>query len=530
MVAPSSRARAMKRADKIHLERMTPENQGFCHWAVITYTLPVITPSFTEFREKLKRGNLIPVWDEIPQVDGSPVSVFAAIDRSDHSFLFESADGTDKWARHSFLGSGSNRIFRARGRRVEIIENGEARTETGEPFELLRKFLDGYRFVADPGIAPFPGGAVGYMNYDAVRQIENLPSGKPGLPGVWDLHFAVTFSVLIFDNTNKSVKTVVCAHCPDPGRAREVYDSAVEEIGRLKSAVAAPPPPESAPPKRGGTDEPSSNFERADFERAVATVKEYIRAGDIIQAVISQRWQTPLDVEPLALYRALRELNPSPYMFLLKTGGQTLVGASPEVMVRKTGSVVESRPIAGTRPRGADKEEDDALARQLLEDEKERAEHIMLVDLARNDLGRVARPGTVKVDSFMKVERYSHVMHIVSNVKGEIASGRDMIDVVKAAFPAGTLSGAPKVRAMEIIDEIEPGARGPYGGAVGYMSFSGDMDTCIAIRTFLIKDGSIYFQAGAGIVADSDPAKEYEETVNKARALTKALEKARGVK
>ena len=490
----------------------------------------MIRPSFTEFRKKLERGNLIPVWDEIPQVDDTPVSVFARIDGAEHSFLFESADGADKWARHSFLGSGANCVFRSKGRRVEIIENGYVRTETGEPFEILRKLLGGYRFVADPGLPRFSGGAVGYMNYDAVRLVENLKSDKPGLPGVWDIHFAVTFSVLIFDNVAGSVKTVVCAHCPDPGRAREVYDSAAEEIERLKNAVAAPPPPETVPPKGGKTVEPLSNFERADFENAVARVKEYIRAGDIIQAVISQRWQTPLDVEPLALYRALRELNPSPYMFLLKTGGQALVGASPEVMVRKTGSVVESRPIAGTRPRGTDTEADENLARQLLADEKERAEHIMLVDLARNDLARVAKPGTVKVDSFMKVERYSHVMHIVSNVRGEIAPGRDMIDVVKAAFPAGTLSGAPKVRAMEIIDEIEPEKRGPYGGAVGYMSFSGDMDTCIAIRTFLIKDGSIYFQAGAGIVADSDPAKEYEETVNKARALVKALEKARGVK
>ena len=488
----------------------------------------VIRPSFTEFRKKLEYGNLIPVWDEIPQVDDTPVSVFAKIDGSEHSFLFESADGTDKWARHSFLGSGSNCVFRAKGRSIEIIENGSARSETGDPFELLRELLGGYKFVADPELAPFSGGAVGYMNYDAVRLIEDLPTDKPDLLGVWDLHFAVTFSVLIFDNRNRNVKTVVCAHCPDPGRAREVYDSAVEEIERLKSAVAAPPPAHTAPPQSGSATEPSSNFERADFESAVAGVKEYIRAGDIIQAVISQRWQTPLDVEPLALYGALRELNPSPYMFLLKTGGQTLVGASPEVMVRKTGPVVESRPIAGTRPRGADAEADEELARQLLADEKERAEHIMLVDLARNDLGKVAKPGTVKVDSFMKVERYSHVMHIVSNIRGDIAPGRDMIDVVKAAFPAGTLSGAPKVRAMEIIDEIEPSTRGPYGGAVGYMSFSGDMDTCIAIRTFLVKDGSIYFQAGAGIVADSDPAKEYDETVNKARALIKALEKARG--
>lgn len=487
----------------------------------------MIHPSLKEFKRKLKSGNLIPVWDEITDVDGTPVSAFSKIE-AEHSFLFESVEGGEKWARYSFLGSGSNCIFRAKGREVEIVENGSARTETGDPFEILRGLLSRYKFVPDAALPPFCGGAVGYMNYDAVRLVENLPTDKPDLLGVWDLHFAVTFSVLVFDNVNSSVKTVVCAYCPNGADAEKVYSETVKEIERLKSAVEGPEPARTDETRDAAAGEPESNFSRADFESAVGRVKEYIRAGDIIQAVISQRWRTPLDVEPLSLYRGLRELNPSPYMFLLRSGGQTLVGASPEVMARKTGAVVESRPIAGTRPRGKTESEDVALGEELLADEKERAEHIMLVDLARNDLGRVSKPGTVKVDSFMQVERYSHVMHIVSNVKGEIDNGADSIDVLKATFPAGTLSGAPKIRAMEIIDEIEPSTRGPYGGAVGYVSFSGDMDTCIAIRTFLVKDGSIHFQAGAGIVADSDPAREYDETVNKAKGLLKALERARG--
>lgn len=489
----------------------------------------MIRPSFRDFREKLKSGNLVPVWDETVADSNTPVSAFAKIDDSEHSFLFESVEGENKWARYSFLGSGSDCIFRAKGRKIEIVENGSVRRKTANPFECLAKLLARYRFVEDPELPRFAGGAVGYMNYDAVRFIENLPEKAPDALGVWDFYFMITRSVLIFDSLKNDVKTVVCAYCPDEAMARRVYDDAVAKIGRLKSAIASPLAKgvsnRSGRSAKGGKI--VSNFERGDFEEAVEKVKEYIKDGDIIQAVISQRWHTELDVPPLALYRALRKLNPSPYMFFLKTDGQTLVGSSPEVMVRKTANTVESRPIAGTRPRGKDEKQDRDFERELLSDEKERAEHIMLVDLARNDLGRIAKPGSVKVTSFMKVERYSHVMHIVSNVRCKIREDADMIDVIKAAFPAGTLSGAPKVRAMEIIEETEPSRRGPYGGAVGYLGFSGDMDTCITIRTFLVGDGKIHIQAGAGIVADSDPAREYEETVNKAKGLLTALEKAR---
>ncbi len=491
----------------------------------------MIRPSFEEFRKKLKSGNLIPVWDEIAAPDDTPVSAFEKIDDPPYSFLFESVEGGDKWARYSFLGCGSDCVFRARGKNIETEENGGVSHKTGDPFEHLRKLLGRYKFVEDPELPRFAGGAVGYMSYDAVRFIENLPQNSPNVLGVWDFHFIIAGNVLIFDNVEKDVRTVVCAYCPDEAEAESVYRSAVREVERLKGLICSPRPrePNPNPGRRPASGGLVSNFERRDFEQSVEKVKEYIKSGDIIQAVISQRWSTELDVEPFGLYKALRVLNPSPYMFFLKTGDQTLVGSSPEVMVRVEGSSVESRPIAGTKPRGADEKRDGELEKELLADEKERAEHIMLVDLARNDLGRIARHGTVKVDSFMTVERYSHVMHIVSNVKAEMAEGADVIDVVKATFPAGTLSGAPKVRAMEIIEEIEPETRGPYGGAVGYVSFSGDMDTCITIRTFLIKDGRVYVQAGAGIVADSDPAREYEETVNKAKALLKALEKAREI-
>lgn len=488
----------------------------------------MVRPSFNQFREKLKSGNLVPVWDEIHSDDDTPVSAFSKIDDSEHSFLFESVEGGDKWARYSFLGSGSNCVFRAKGRNIEIVENGVTNKSGGDPFDALRELLGRYKFVADPELPPFAGGAVGYMSYDAVRFVENLPDDNPDPLGVWDFHFMITRSVLIFDNVKNDVKTVVCAYCPDEAKAEEVYNSALVEIERLKRALTAPAPGAAEIVSAGG-GEVVSNFERGDFEDSVRKVKEYIRAGDIIQAVISQRWSADLNTEPFSLYKALRVLNPSPYMFFLKMPDQTLVGSSPEVMARVEGTAVESRPIAGTRPRGANEGEDLALEKELLADEKERAEHIMLVDLARNDLGRIAKPGSVRVDSFMKVERYSHVMHIVSNVKGEMNEGVDAVDVVKAAFPCGTLSGAPKVRAMEIIEEIEPDRRGPYGGAVGYMSFSGDMDTCITIRTFLVKDGKVYVQAGAGIVADSDPAREFEETVNKAKGLLKALEAARGM-
>jgi anthranilate synthase component 1 len=360
-----------------------------------------------------------------------------------------------------------------------------------------------------------------------VRFFEKLPEiGRDDL-GLWDSLFMITDSVLVFDNISHKIKIISNAFVSDNQSAKKTYNEAVGKIEGIIEKLRSPVSPYKAGERKlksKSHHEFKSNFEPKEFMEAVKRTKEYIQAGDIIQAVISQRWKIKLDISPFDLYRALRILNPSPYMFYLKMGEDFLVGSSPEVMVRVEGDRLESRPIAGTRPRGSDEKEDVLLQEELLSDPKERAEHIMLVDLARNDLGRVAKVGTVKVNELMTVEKYSHVMHIVSNVIALLDSGKDALDVLKATFPAGTLSGAPKVRAMEIIEEMEPSRRGAYGGAVGYCSFSGNMDTCITIRTFVIKGDEIFIQAGAGIVADSDPEREYHETVNKVKALVKAVE------
>ncbi len=363
-----------------------------------------------------------------------------------------------------------------------------------------------------------------------MRFFEDLPEHKKDELGLWDSLFMITDLVLVFYNINHKIKIICNAFVPDKGKAEDAYNAALEKIDTIIGRLRKPSGDYYEKNGKTGGDaatELVSNFRPEDYREAVKKTKEYINAGDIIQAVISQRWKTKLEVDEFDLYRALRVLNPSPYMFYLKTDSETLVGSSPEVMVRAEDGRVESRPIAGTRPRGRNEKEDSELEDELLADPKERAEHIMLVDLARNDLGSIAEIGTVKVDELMIVERYSHVMHIVSNVIANLRRDKDAFDVVRATFPAGTLSGAPKVRAMEIIEEVEPSRRGAYGGAVGYFSFSGNMDTCITIRTFVIKDGEIYVQAGAGIVADSDPEKEYQETVNKVRALVRAIEVAK---
>lgn len=491
----------------------------------------MIFPSFEEFKKKLSEGNLVPVWKEILADFDTPVSAFKKIETGDFSFLLESVEGGEKWGRFSFLGTEPSVIFRSKGSKIEITENGETTEIEGDPIEELRKLHARYKPVNEPGLPRFHGGAVGYFCYDIVRFVEDLPEiGKDEL-GLWDSLFIITDTVLVFDNVNHKIKIIYNAYVEDASESETCYKKAVERIDEITERLRKPLSSggTNGSSKKGSDEQVElvSNFDPEDYKEAVRKTKEYIRAGDIIQAVISQRWKTKLEVDPFDLYRALRVLNPSPYMFYLKTDSETLVGSSPEVMVRVEDGKVLSRPIAGTRPRGGSEEEDLSLEKELLADPKERAEHIMLVDLARNDLGRVSDTGTVHVDELMIIERYSHVMHIVSNVTSELSEGKDAFDVVKATFPAGTLSGAPKVRAMEIIEETEPARRGAYGGAVGYFSFSGNMDTCITIRTFLIKDGEIYIQAGAGIVADSDPEREYEETVNKVKALVKAVETAR---
>lgn len=483
------------------------------------------SPDLATFQSLSSRGNLIPVYREIMADMDTPVSAFCKIDDGRYSFLLESIEGGEKWARYSFLGASPSVVIRSKGNVVEIVEGETVSRREGvdDPLGFIRQWLSRFSPVELPGIPRFFGGAVGYLGYDMVRHFENLPSEKPAVIDAYDSYFVITDTILIFDNVSQKIKVVSNAHLEDGQDPLTAYAEAQAKIDAIIAKLKAPLAPRpSAPAQRHVSF--SSSMTREDFESAVETAKEYIRAGDIFQIVLSQRFSGELTVEPLDIYRVLRTLNPSPYMFFLRMDDAVVLGASPEVMVRREGTQVELRPIAGTRHRGETADEDLRLEREMLEDPKERAEHVMLVDLGRNDLGRVCKTGTVRVSELMVVERYSHVMHIVSNVQGELAEGKDAFDVVRATFPAGTLSGAPKVRAMEIIDELEPLRREIYGGAVGYFSFSGNMDLAIAIRTLVIKDGKVHLQAGAGIVADSVPAAEYQESVNKAMAVVKAIE------
>jgi len=482
-------------------------------------------PDLQTFAVFAAKGNLIPVYREIMADMDTPVTAFKKIDDGSYSFLLESIEGGEKWGRYTFLGASPAVVIRSRGETVEILQNGAApvTTVTHDPLGAIREYLSRFKPVEVDGLPRFFGGAVGYLGYDMVRFFENLSCDKPAEIGAWDSCFLITDTLLIFDSVRQKIKVVANAHL-EGVTPEEAYAKALARIDALIARLKSPAP--AAPAASSSTEKVclASNIDRTVFETAVEKAKEYVRSGDIIQVVLSQRFSGKLTVDPLDIYRVLRTLNPSPYMFFLRMDDTLVVGASPEVMVRKEGDKVELRPIAGTRHRGATPEEDLRLEKELLADPKERAEHVMLVDLGRNDLGRVCKTGTVRVSELMTVERYSHVMHIVSNVQGEIAGEMDAFDLVRATFPAGTLSGAPKVRAMEIIDELEPSRREIYGGAVGYFSFSGNMDLAIAIRTLVIKDGRIHLQAGAGIVADSDPAAEYQETVNKAMAVVKAIE------
>jgi len=482
-------------------------------------------PDFETFRSLSSRGNLIPVYREILADMDTPVSAFRKIDDGRYSFLLESIEGGEKWARYSFLGSSPEEIIRSKGNIVEILaaDGSTQREETDDPLGLVREHMKRFTPVEVDGLPRFFGGAVGYIGYDMVRYFERVSLTKPAVLDAWDSYMVITDTILIFDTIRQKIKVVSNAHMENGKTPETAYAEAKAKIDAIVGKLRTPLPPAVTPPSAGKISF-SSNVDRAVFEESVEKAKEYVRAGDVIQVVLSQRFSADLTVEPLDIYRVLRTLNPSPYMFFLRLDETLVVGASPEVMVRKEGEQVELRPIAGTRPRGRTRDEDERLEHELLADPKECAEHVMLVDLGRNDLGRVCRTGTVRVTELMVVERYSHVMHIVSNVQGELAGGRDAFDVLRATFPAGTLSGAPKVRAMEIIEELEPVRREIYGGAVGYFSFSGNMDMAIAIRTLVVKDGKIHLQAGAGLVADSDPATEYQETVNKARAVVKAIE------
>lgn len=486
-------------------------------------------PSLDDFVSLAQKGNLVPVYREILADMETPVSAFKKIDDGKTSFLLESIEGGEKWARYSFLGSGPGKLFRSRDGYFEILE-GDRVIHSGEcpdPFDEFKAFMAPYQPVELPELPRFFGGAVGYLGYDMVRFVEKLPNENPRQIGTWDSCFLLTETLLVFDNMRQTIKVVCNAHIENGADPAVVYNKATAAVDALITKLRQPLSPDTREPSRQTELVLTPNFEKAQFEQAVEACKEYVRAGDVFQIVLSQRFSGDLSCDPFDIYRALRTINPSPYMFFLRFGDTLVVGASPEVLVRKEGDRVDVRPIAGTRPRGKTIDEDVALEEELLADAKELAEHIMLVDLGRNDLGRVCKTGTVEVSELKVIERYSHVMHIVSNVKGELQEGCDAIDVFRATFPAGTLSGAPKIRAMEIIDEFEPCRREIYGGAVGYFSFNGNMDTAIAIRTLVIHDDKIHLQAGAGIVADSVPASEYEETINKAQGVVKAIDKAR---
>jgi anthranilate synthase component 1 len=488
----------------------------------------VLIPDARGFASLAAEYDYVPVCREFLADTLTPVSAFRRLAEGNrHAFLLESVEGGEKTGRYSFLGVRPEMVFRSDLENVELLfsDGRRERREGRDPLRELERELRRYRCAPLEDMPRFAGGAVGYAAYDVVRLVEHLPDVPPDPLGLPDLYFLFCPTVVAFDNARKTVRLIAHAHTGSGAPAEDLYAGALRELegiaGRLASCPAEPLEELGAVPAEGVAF--TSNFEKPDFLAAVEKCREHICAGDIVQVVPSQRLTVECRPDPFDVYRVLRAVNPSPYMFYLKLDGLDVVGSSPEVMVRVEDGTVTIRPIAGTRRRGRSPEEDAALAAELLDDPKERAEHTQLLDLGRNDVGRVGEYGTVKVEESFVIEYYSHVMHIVSNVSGRLREGLSAFDALRAGLPAGTLSGAPKVRAMEIIDEIEPHKRCVYGGAVGYLDFRGNMDTCIAIRTVVIKDGKAYLQAGGGVVYDSVPEKEYQETLNKARALLTAI-------
>ncbi|OLE10997.1 MAG: hypothetical protein AUG52_08140 [Verrucomicrobia bacterium 13_1_20CM_3_54_17] len=485
-----------------------------------------ITPSMDEFCQLGRHGNVVPVFAEFIADNETPVSAFKKLDGGGYGFLFESTEKNDESGRFSFVGIDPRIVIKTHGQRLQIFELGvERRTETtSDPLDELRNLMARYQFVSNPKLPRFSGGAVGFLGYEAIHSFEpKVPTAERDELQLPEMIFMITSSLLIFDHRLRTLKIVANAFLDD-GPLEKLYARAAESIHVIMRRLAKPADLPPIPPADCEIQPAHSNFHPEEFKRAVEQAKEYIRGGDIFQVVFSQRFESDFGGDPLDFYRCLRFINPSPYMFCLKFGADfALVGSSPEMHVRLIGDAVEIRPLAGTRPRGDTSAQDEKNAAELLADPKERAEHIMLVDLARNDVGRVSGFGTVRVTELMEIERYSHVMHIVSNVTGHLRTGCTGFDLVKATFPAGTVSGAPKIRAMQIISELERTRRGCYAGAIGYFGFDGNVDSCIALRCAVLKNGKAYFQSGAGIVADSSPHSEYEETVNKARAMRKAL-------
>ncbi|QDU56006.1 anthranilate synthase component I [Aeoliella mucimassa] len=502
-------------------------------------------PIFEDFAKLTDSADYVPVCRRLISDSLTPVSGFKAIDDGKSACLFESVIGGEKVGRYSFLASEPYLLLEAYGNKVEVTKFGppaeladdktdvapqRTTLESDNPLEELRQRVAEVKVAKVPGLPPFVGGAVGYAGYDTVRYVERLPNAPEDDRQLPDMAFAFFDHMVVFDNVTKTVLVLALAKVEganDKDSLKEIYETTCRRVDRLVSKLSTPPAglvPVDIATSGGVSLQYTANFTQPGFEKAVEKCVDYIRAGDIFQVVISQRLNVPITSDPFEVYRTLRVVNPSPFMFFLRTANCTLVGSSPEIMVRVVDGNVTVRPLAGTRPRGATEAEDQALADELLADPKECAEHVMLVDLGRNDVGRVAEYGSVEISDVMVIERYSHVMHITSNVNGQLTDDRDAFDALAACLPAGTVSGAPKVRAMEIIDELEPHRRGPYAGAVGYIDFAGNMDTCIALRTMVITENTAYVQAGAGIVADSVPATEYQETLNKARGLLKAIE------
>jgi len=490
-------------------------------------------PSLEEARGLSANYNLIPIAHQFLDDTETPVSAFLKLRQAAGCFLLESAEQGLRLGRYSFLGVKAWESIRLTGTQVTVRRGGvdthhELAAHGGDPFSFMSDHLSHYRVPPLEGLPPFVGGAVGYFGYDCIRHVEHLPNAPSDDLGLPDMAFLLTDVIVVFDHLRHTITLLTNIFRDQEPDLDGAYSAAVQRLAEVKARLRAiiPEPGRSLERPRMRDVPVRSNFERGRFLAAVERVREYIYAGDAFQVVLSQRFERPVDVGGFSIYRGLRAVNPSPYMYYMSFRDFEVVGSSPEPLVTVSGRRAETRPIAGTRPRGATPTEDAALADEMLVDEKERAEHLMLVDLGRNDLGRVCRAGTVKVEAFMEVERYSHVMHMVSSVVGELDDGVGATDALRAVFPAGTVSGAPKVRAMEIIDELEPARRGPYAGAIGYLSYSGELDSCIYIRTILVRGGHAYVQAGAGIVADSDPEREYVETENKARAMFRAIELA----
>jgi anthranilate synthase component 1 len=489
-----------------------------------TINQKIIQPDFKEFTRLAKQGNLVPVYETYTADLLTPVGAHLRLARdAKYSFLLESVEGEENIARYTFTGAHPSEVFRARGRNCTLETGGKRIQFEADPVEKLRQLTKRFQSVRVPGLPPLIAGAIGYFAYDMVRLVERIPDTGRDDVGLDDCVMMFYLSLVVFDHVRHRVWIIRNVFTEGKGSLREKYDAAVREIRRTRKTLEQPLPPERRA-RKSGPLRVESNMTKAQFTAAVRKAKSYIRAGDVFQVVGSQRFSAKTSADPFEIYRALRVVNPSPYLYFLHLDDVSVVGSSPEMLVKVQGREASYRPLAGTMPRGANEKDDLALETKLLADPKERAEHVMLVDLGRNDLGRVCEYGSVQVERLMFVERYSHVMHIASSLRGKLRADADCFDALMACFPAGTLSGAPKVRAMQIIDELEPTRRGIYGGAILYLDFSGNLDSCIGLRTLVAKGGRAYVQAGAGLVADSVPEREYQECANKARAVIEALE------